>query len=204
MLHYNCFLYYSTYICNTNIKLSEMKKITLVLALALATFISSCGGDKETDKPASIPGMTLVDLSGYEYNFPITLLVPDSTKGPMEITPQSWGAIEIKVGEEFYISIEQGDGENDDLKLIKSTEIDANEVHKVKTPYIIDEPNLVFYETQMLGSEDKKAFHFYGVFKLGDKNYVVEDMKGEMYSEAAAKQMLESAKSMTLKEKAKS
>ncbi len=176
-----------------------MKKLFFLFAIVLTTVITSCG-DKEKDKPLSVPGMTLIDLSKQEFNFPVTILVPDSTNGPMTITPQNWGALEIKVGDGFQISVEQGDGENDDLKLIKSTEIDANEVHKVKK-YMTDEPNFVFYETQMLGTE-KSSFHFYGVFKVGDKNFVVEDLKGDDFSEEAIKKMMESAKTLAAKEKA--
>lgn len=176
-----------------------MKKLFFLFTVVFSILMAGCG-DKEKDKAVSIPGMTLVDLSTQEFNFPVTILVPDSSNGTITITPQNWGAVEIKVGEEFQISVEQGDGENDDLKLIKSTEIDANEVHKVKR-YITDEPNLVFYETQMLGS-DKSSFHFYGVFKSGDKNYVIEDIKGDDFTEEAVKKMLDSAKSLSAKVKA--
>lgn len=175
-----------------------MKKLFFVFTVVASTIISGCD-DKDKDKQDSVPGMTTLDLSTQEFNFPVTMLIPDSTNGPIEITPQNWGAIEVKVGEDFQLSIEQGDGENDDLKLIKSTEIDANEVHKVKK-YMIDEPTLVLYETQMLGS-DESSFHFYGVFKVGDKNYVVEDIKGESFSEEAVKKMMDSAKSISPKEK---
>lgn len=172
------------YICS-KFKQDKMKKIILLLAVAIS--IVSCSTEKETT--AKVPGMMELDLTAQ--GFPILITVPDSSKGKVEIVQQSWGATEIKVGKGFQISISEGEG---DIALIKS-DIASNDVNKFKN-YVVDEPNALLYESEITQPE----FHFYAIVKAGNTSYVVEDIKGEIFSKQQAETMLNSAKSIKSKE----
>ncbi len=165
-----------------------MKKLFLLLATPAVLLIASCGGSK-TEDTVTIPGMvqTEITVSGTK----MTIMAPDSTKGKMEIIEQSWGATEIKVGKEFQISIEESDG---DVALMKS-DIAGNDVNKFKR-YIKDEPTMLFWESEITQPE----FHFYTVVKAGEKSYVIQNLKEEMFDEKQAESMIEASKSLRAKE----
>lgn len=154
-----------------------------VLALA------SCSGSKEADETAMIPGMMEVDLT--PHGFPVSIMIPDSTKGTPSITAQPWGAVEIKVGKHYQVSIAEGEG---DIALAKS-DVTSNDVNKLKR-FLKDEPTLIFYESEITQPE----YHFYTVVKTGNSSFVIEDIKGEVFSEKDVERMIESAKSIKAKE----
>lgn len=166
-----------------------MKKLLLLLAAPAVLFFASCGGSKEEETAASIPGMmeTSITINGNQ----LSIMVPDSTKGKLEIVEQSWGATEIKVGKEFQISIEEGEG---DVALMKS-DIAGNDVNKFKR-YIKDEPTLLFWESEITQPE----FHFYIVVKPGAVSYIIQNIKEEMFSEKAAQTMVDAAKTLKAKQ----
>ncbi len=165
-----------------------MKKLLLLLATPAVILLASCGGSK-TEDVVSIPGMvqTEITVSGTK----LSIMAPDSTKGKMEIMEQSWGATEIKVGTTFQISIEESDG---DIALMKS-DIAGNDVNKFKR-FIKDEPTLLFWESEITQPE----FHFYAIIKAGNKSYVIQNLKDEMFDEKQAESMIEAAKSLRAKE----
>ena len=168
-----------------------MKKLLLLLAAPSILFFASCGSKTE-ETSASMPGMM-------EVNFKIngnalSIMVPDSTKGKMEMVEQSWGATEIKVGSDFQISIEEGEG---DVALTKS-DIAGNDVNKFKR-FIKDEPTLVFWESEITAPE----CHFYTIVKPGAVSYVIQDIKGDMFTEKSAQTMVDAAKTLKAKEAAK-
>ena len=161
-----------------------MKKIiSYLFILSVVTTIYSCGSDKK--EAVVIPGMMEVDLSSH--GMPVTIIIPDSTKGQLEMITQSWGATEIKVGKEFQVSVIEDKG---DIELAKS-DIKGNDVNKFKR-FLTEEPNIIVYESEITQPE----FHMYAIIKVGNTSYVVEDIKGEIFSEASIKAMLESAKSI--------
>jgi len=161
-----------------------MKKLFLLVAMPALLIFASCGGSK-TEEVVSIPGMTQTEItvSGNK----LTVLAPDSTKGPLEVIEQSWGATEIKVGKGFQISIEESDG---DIALMKS-DIAGNDVNKFKR-FIKDEPTLLFWESEITQPE----FHFYMIVKAGDKSYLIQNLKDEMFDEKQAEAMIEAAKTL--------
>ena len=105
-----------------------MKAIyTLITALALVVALPGCGGKKEEQTKVEAPaGMMTLDLS--KYGKPFTIFVPDSTIGKLEITEQSWGALEIRVGKNFQLSITEDPG---DIELRKN-DIKSDDVNKFK------------------------------------------------------------------------
>ncbi len=164
-----------------------MKKILLLLVTPMILFFAGCGQSKTDETVESMPGMMEVTLK-INGNI-LTVMVPDSTKGKMEMVDQSWGATEIKVGKEFQISIAEGEG---DIVLMKS-DIAGNDVNKFKR-FLKDEPGLLFWESEITEPE----FHFYMVQKVGTASYLIEDIKDEHFNEKSVEKMMEAAK--TLKE----
>jgi hypothetical protein len=169
-----------------------MKKIFLTLIAPALLLLASCGGSKTEEATTSMPGMMEVQLK--INGNALSIMVPDSTKGKLEMVEQSWGATEIKVGNDFQISIEEGDG---DVALTKS-DIAGNDVNKFKR-FVKDEPTLVFWESEITAPE----CHFYTVVKPGTVSYVIQDIKGEMFSEKAAQTMVDASKTLKAKDAAK-
>lgn len=169
-----------------------MKKLFLLLAAPATLFLASCGGSKNADTAAAMPGMmeTTINVNGN----PLTLMVPDSTVGKLQVVEQSWGATEIKVGKGFQISITEGEG---DIALTKS-DIAGNDVNKFKR-FIKDDPNLLFWESEITAPE----CHFYAVVKPAAVSYVVEDIKGDTFDEKSVQKMIDSAQSIKAKDAAK-
>jgi len=171
----------------------KMKKTLLVLAAPALLFFSSCGGPKTDESTASMPGMMEVSfkMNGND----LSIMVPDSTKGKMQLVEQPSGATEITVGSVFQISIEEGEG---DIALTKS-DITGNEVFKLKR-YLKDEPTLLFWESKNADMPDAR-FHFYKIIKLGTVSYVIHDIDtGDAFNEKTMQTMLDAAN--TLKSKA--
>lgn len=171
-----------------------MKKLfTLLSALTLAVAITSCGG-KETKQDIQAPaGMVALDLSKYGKQF--SMFVPDTTAQKLEITEQSWGALEIKVGKNFQVSITEDPG---DIELRKS-DIKSNDVNVFKS-FIIEEPLTIMWESSITQPE----YHFYSIQKVGANSYVFEDIvpaNGEPLGKEAIQKMLDSAKQLVEKPK---
>lgn len=170
---------------------------SLITALALIVTLQSCGGKKEEQVAVEAPaGMITLDLS--KYGKPFTIFVPDSTMGKMEIVEQTWGALEIRIGKNFQISITEDPG---DLELRK-TDIKADEVNKFKS-FVVEEPTTIMWESEIT----KPEFHFYSIQKLGNSTYVFEDIKSseaEPFSKESVQKMLDSAKGLKEVKKAES
>ena len=172
-----------------------MKKLfTILSVIALSIAISSCGG-KETQENVEAPaGMVALDLSKFGKQF--SVFVPDTTAARLEVIEQSWGALEIKVGKGFHLSITEDPG---DMELRKS-DIKSNDVNIFKS-FVIDEPLTIMWESAIT----KPEFHFYSIQKIGNNTYVFEDVvpsDGEPLSKDAIQKMLDSAKKIIEKQKA--
>lgn len=172
-----------------------MKKlITLLSLITLTVSIPSCGG-KDTKQNIEAPaGMVALDLSKYGKQF--SIFVPDTTAAKLEITEQSWGALEIKVGKNFHISVTEDPG---DMELRKS-DIKSNDVNIFKS-FIVDEPLTIMWESAITQPE----YHFYSIQKVGKNTYVFEDVvpaDGQPLGKDAIQKMLDSAKQIIAKENA--
>ena len=162
-----------------------MKKLFLLILTPSICLLMSCGGSKKDETTSATPGMTEAHLK--INGAALSIMVPDSTKGKLEVVEQSWGATEIKVGKNFQISISEGDG---DIALTKS-DVAGNDVNKFKK-YVKDEPTLLFWESQITEPE----FHFYMINKIGTTSYVIEDIKGDMHDQPGAQTMIDAGKSL--------
>lgn len=171
-----------------------MKKIlTLLSALTITTAFTSCGG-KETKENIEAPaGMLALDLSKYGKQF--SIFVPDTTAAKLSIVEQSWGALEIKVGKTFQLSITEDPG---DIELKKS-DIKSNDVNVFKA-YVVEEPLTIMWESEIT----KPEFHFYSIQKAAGNTYVFEDVvsaDGEPLGKEAVQKMLDSVKKIVEKQK---
>jgi hypothetical protein len=176
----------------TKTKISHsMKKVLILLAAPVIIAFTSCGGSK-AEEEVILPGMMKVQLM--VAGDTLSMIVPDSAKGKMEIVEQAWGATEIKVGNDFQVSIEPGEG---DVTLAKS-DIAGDEVFKLQR-YITDEPTLLFWESKIADMPNSN-FHFYAILKPGKISYLVKDVEsGEAYNEKAVQTMVDAAKSLKAK-----
>lgn len=168
-----------------------MKKFFLLLVAPACLILGSCGDSKT--EAVSVPGMMEMNLkiNGND----LSVMVPDSTKGKLEMVEQSWGATEIKVGADFHISIEEGEG---DIALMKS-DITGNDVFKLQR-YLKDESALLFWEAKNADMPDPR-FHFYSVVKAGSATYIIKDVeRAEPYNEKAIQEMLDAANTLKVKE----
>lgn len=172
-----------------------MKKIFLfAFGISLLSF-AGCGGGKTDDGAnAGVPaGMVAADLSGFGLSALVN--VPDSTVAPLEITANPQGGADVRVGKNFQMTIIEGPG---DMQM-KKNDIMHDDVRKF-IKYIVEDPNALVWEWQVEGMEPE--FHFYAIVKDGDKTFEVsnlEDVDGGKFSEKAATQMLDAAKSIRVK-----
>lgn len=160
-------------------------KLLLSITLCAALALSGCGGKKAEEESLTPPaGMRYVDISRTGMN--LNVLTPDDKVGVLDTVMQSWGGYEIKVGKDFQISVEEGNG---DIEMVKSDNA-GNDVNKLKR-YLVEEPTTLVWES---GVGDLSEFHFYHVMKVGDRSYVIQDIKGEPFTQPAIEKMLEAAK----------
>ena len=173
-------------------RLLSGKKIFLLSAGVALLSLASCG-NKKTDEAtdAAVPqGMVAADLS--EQGLLVLMHVPDSTTAPLEITSNAQGGADVKVGKNFQVTVAEGPGDMG----MKKNDITTDAVRKF-VKYVVEEPNALVWEWQIEGMEPE--FHFYVIVKDGDKSFEVRDVEGEVFTEKAATQMLEAAKSIRLK-----
>jgi hypothetical protein len=164
-----------------------MKKLfTLLSVITLSVVISSCGGKNTKQNIEAPAGMIAMDLSKFGKQF--SIFVPDTTVAKLEVIEQTWGALEIRVGKTFHISITEDPG---DIELRKS-DIKSNDVNIFKS-FVVDEPLTIMWESAIT----KPEYHFYSIQKIGNNTYVFEDVvpaDGEPLGKDAIQKMLDSAK----------
>lgn len=172
-----------------------MKKIFLFAAIISVLAITACSNgsqnkieDATSESAANdanmINGYVDVDLS--DKGFPIIIKVPQGVK----VEQTAYGTVEIKDSAAFQIQIAES---TVDIAQWKK-DIQANDVNKFKR-FIAEEADGLFYESAFSTPE----FHFVKIFKGKTNSYEIQDIKGAAFSEADAKAMYQSAKSVTNK-----
>ena len=167
-----------------------MKKLINLLSVAvIASTIISCGGKKAEQETIVAPqGMNVLSLS--KYGKPFAIFVPDTTAAKLTVTEQSSGALEIKVGTNFAITINE---QAADIEL-KKKDIKEDEVLKFKN-YVVEEPNAIFWESEIV----KPEFHFVVNLKIGTTDYCIEDIRStetEPFDKVTTQKMFDSAKNI--------
>lgn len=168
-----------------------MKNVFLFLSGAILFAAAGCGNGKTDEANADVPkGMVAADLSSQGLS--VLINVPDSTTGPLEITSNAQVGANVKVGKNFHVIVIEGPGD----MAMKKNDITHDDIRKF-VKYIVEDPNALVWEWQIEGMEPE--FHFYAIVKAGEKSFEVLNAEGEIFSEKAAMQMLEAAKSIRLK-----
>ena len=164
-----------------------MKKIIkLFFAVALIPAITSCGGKKESTIVAP-DGMNVLELS--RYGKPFAIFVPDTAHAKLVITEQSYGALDIKVGQNFAVSINEQPA---DIELRKK-DVKGDEVNKLKS-FMVEEPNAIMWESEITQPE----FHFLINQKIGNSEYSFEEVKSNdnLFGKEAIQKMFDSCKNI--------
>jgi len=163
------------------------KTLITLLTATLISGIVSCGGKKQEEIVAP-QGMHTLNLN--RFGKPFAIFVPDTVANKMEIIEQSNGALDIKVGGSFAISINE---QAADIAMRKE-DIKGDEINKFKS-YITDEPNAIMWESEIVQPE----YHFLINQKIGNIDYSFEDIKdteANTLSKDAIKKMFDSAKNI--------
>lgn len=173
-----------------------MKKlISLVSAAVILNFASSCGEKKNADEAIVAPqGMHVLDLN--KYGKPFVIFVPDTVASKLEVTQQTYGALDIRVGKNFAVSINE---QAADIALRKN-DVKEDEINKFKS-FIVDEPNAIFWESEITQPE----YHFLINHKIGNADYSIEDIRnaeGDALGKDAVQKMFDSAKNIKETKKA--
>lgn len=173
-----------------------MKKIIpSALILALVMFIIPGCDQKNGDDPIVAPqGMNILDLTNY--GKPFVLFIPDTTAAKLSVKENPNGALEIRVGNNFGVAINEQAGDVE----TKKKEIKDDEVFKFNT-FLKEEPNAILWRADFM---DKAVFHFMVNMKIGTSDYCFEDIistETEPFRQEDAQKMFDSAKSIKEKNK---
>jgi hypothetical protein len=166
-----------------------MRKSVTLLSIAIFTsIVISCGNKKSDEAIVAPQGMHTLDLT--KYGKPFAIFVPDTVANKLYVTEQSSGALEIKIGKNFAISINEQAG---DIALRK-TDLKDDEVNKLKS-LIVDEPTAIMWESEIVQPE----FHFLLNQKIGNAEYSFEDIKdteASPFGKDAIQKMFDSSKNI--------
>jgi protease II len=143
------------------------KKFIHAFCFAGIIVLSACNNQDNKSTPAP-EGMHLLDLT--RYGKPFAIFVPDTTKAMLEVAENTNGALEIKVGKNFAISINEQEA---DLEL-KKQDVKEDEVNKLRQ-FIAEEPGMLVWESEIIQPE----FHFVVNKHAGNSAYSFEDAKSE-------------------------
>lgn len=163
------------------------KTLITLLSATLVTAMVSCGGKKQEEIVAP-QGMHTLNLN--RFGKPFAIFVPDTVANKMEIIEQSNGALDIKVGKTFAISINE---QAADIAMRKE-DIKSDEVNKFKS-YATDEANAILWESEIVQPE----YHFLMNQKVDGMDYSFEDIhdtEGSTLGKEAIQKMFNSAKNI--------
>lgn len=171
----------------------NIKRTFAILSIAgLAAVFVSCGGKKE--EIVAPQGMHTLNLS--RYGKPFAIFVPDTVAARLEVIEQPSGALDVKVGKNFAISINE---QAADMELRK-TDIREDEVNKLKS-FIVEEPAAIMWQSEITEPE----YHFIVNKKIGNGDYSFEDVRdpeAKLFGKDAIQKMFDSSKNCSEVKKA--
>jgi len=171
-----------------------MKKIiSLFSAAIIISSLISCGDKKKEEAIVAPQGMHVLDLT--RYGKPFVIFVPDTTAAKLSVIEQQSGALDIKVGKGFALSINE---QAADIEL-KKKDIKEDEVNKFKS-YIVEEPTGIFWESEITAPE----YHFIINQKIGTTDYSFSEIistESEPFGKEAVQKMYDSEKNIKEKKK---
>lgn len=159
--------------------------IQLFFLLVFTSLLFNCS-NKEQKSSFSHEGMKSLDLS--KYGKPFSIFVPDTITSKLSIEEKVNGALEIRVGNHFGISINE---QAADIEL-KKQDIKEDEVNKLKT-FLVENPNAIMWQSAITNDE----YHFLINQKIGNAEYSFEDIlssESKNFSKDAVQKMFDSCK----------
>jgi hypothetical protein len=157
--------------------------------LAATFFFIACSDNRKNESsPAAPAGMHALDLT--RFGKPFSIYVPDTTRAQLEIAEQSSGALHVKIGSQFAISIQDGAA---DLAL-KKQDIQSDDVNRFRS-IVREDPEGLIWESAIVQPE----FHFLRSIKAGTSEYSCEDLRredGTGYGKDAIETMYNSCKNI--------
>lgn len=156
-------------------------------AAVILLSMTSCG-NKGNEEIVAPQGMHTLNLN--RFGKPFAIFVPDTVANKLSITEQTNGALDIKVGTNFAISINE---QAADLEMRKM-DIKDDELNKFKN-YITDEPGAILWESEIVQPE----FHFLLNQKIGGNDYSFEDIRDtevDPFGKEAIQKMFDSSKNI--------
>lgn len=136
------------------------------LLIGFTLSLPSCAvPDKNEEGRLAPQGMITLDLS--QFGKPFAIFVPDTMTTKLQITEQASGALDIKVGNSFAISIFE---QTADLELKKS-DLKSDELNKLKS-FVVEEPGALVWESELVQPE----FHFLINVNLAGNTYSMQDI----------------------------
>lgn len=160
--------------------------LNLFTICAIVTFVS-CGNKGENEIVAP-QGMHTLNLN--RFGKPFAIFVPDTIANKLSITEQTNGALDIKVGTNFAISINE---QAADIEM-KKMDIKDDEINKLKS-FIVEEPTAIMWESQIVQPE----FHFLINQKIDNNDYSFEDIidtESKSLGKEAIQKMFDSSKNI--------
>lgn len=169
-----------------NTTLTSLSRFCLQMGIAFSiALLSSCSTKEEQVIPE---GMCSIDLQGY--GKPFSLLVPDTSKNPLSISEEASGALLVKAGKSFGLSIFE---EKADLAL-KREDLKADEVNRLSS-FISEDPNALFWESSITEPE----FHFLVNASVNGREFSFQDLQdpeAKLLSKASVQKMFESCRNI--------
>jgi hypothetical protein len=169
-------------------KFQPGKDLLFALLFSSTVFVSSCN-TKKSEEGATVPeGMHVLNLRSY--GKPFSIFVPDTVKSRLLITEQTTGALEVRVGKQFGISINE---QLSDFDLLKK-DLKEDEVTKFKS-FIKEEDSALMWESEVVQPE----YHFMVNKKIRNTEYSFEDIKSteaDPFSKDAIERMFDASKNV--------
>jgi len=159
-----------------------------LVVLSLLLILCACN-HKTQDQLAVPEGMSAISLKSY--GKPFSIFVPDTSTHPLNISEESSGALLVKAGSTFAVSIFE---EETDLAL-KRQDIASDEINKFKS-YLVDEPNGILWESAITEPE----FHFLVNTKVGESVFSFQDAQNtewKPFGKTAVEAMFNSCKNLS-------
>jgi hypothetical protein len=155
--------------------------IVKTIPVASLALLMGCGTSKQNDSVAP-EGMFALSLS--HYGKPFSIWVPDTNASQLKVEETSDGALNVRSGPDFGVSIYEQPA---DL-ILKKNDISNDEVNRLRA-FITDSPSGIMWESQITSPE----FHFVLNKNIAGNEYSFQDIAGSSFSASGIKTMFSSA-----------
>ena len=162
--------------------MSQLSRSLITLLFMAAVLGNGCKSEDESKKSAVPAGMVMVDLSAY--GKPFSISVPDTSTAPLSISEEQDGALNVRSGRSFGMSIYE---QAIDIAA-KKEDIRSDEVNRLSR-IVKEDAQSIIWESAITEPE----FHFVRNARIAGRDYSFCDIPGTAFGEEAVKTMDESA-----------